>query len=107
MKSSITVTTETRNGTVKRSKKISRRFKIRGRKNADSALLMSTKALLEELERKPKGKGAMKIRQVLDQRGFNLMAHKAEMARLENERLTAEAAANAEELVDSHPQDIG
>ena len=101
MKSSIIVTTETRNGTVKRSKKLSRRFKIRGRKNALGALQMSTKALLEELEHKPKGKSAMKIRQVLDQRGFNLIAH------LENERLIAEAATNAEELVDSHPQDIG
>ena len=79
-------------GAGKKPMKITRKFKIGGRKSNISALTLTTPALVEKLET-VQPRYAQKILQVLDARGFDLKAHKQAIV---DAAATALAIANAE-----------
>ena len=84
-------------GAGKKPQKITRKFKIAGRKSGVSAIGLSTTDLIAKLDTvKPKAR--TKIHAVLNDRGFDLVSHLKAIAEAEAAAVAAKAAADAAEL---------
>ena len=84
-------------GAGKKPLKITRKFKLGGRKSNVSGLTLSTEALIAKME-SVYGRTRQKIHAIFDMRGFDLAAHKQAIADAEAAIVAAQAAADAAEL---------
>lgn len=93
-------------GAGKKPLKITRKFKLGGRKSNVSGLSLSTEALIAKLE-SVNGRTRQKIHAIFDARGFNFAAYlqaqadaKAAAEAAEAAEIAEQAAADAAELAD-------